>query len=167
MWYPPRMSVQPRQPMPATLHRAWAIDLTLAQLYALLRLRVEVFVVEQECLYQELDGRDLEAGARHFWVDAPNPQDGPMACVRLLAEDETTFRIGRMCVAKSVRGRGIARRLAEAVIAEIGDADCVLDSQVEAAELYEAFGFRQVGEEFVEDGVPHVTMRRSPRRSTT
>jgi ElaA protein len=159
------MSEELRQPMPATLHRAWADDLTTAQLYALLRLRVEVFVIEQECLYQELDGLDLKQGTRHFWVDSPNPDDGPMACVRLLPEDETTFRIGRMCVAESARGRGIARRLAEATLAEVADYDCVLDAHVEAAELYAQFGFQRVGEEFVEDGVPHVAMRRGSRRA--
>lgn len=153
--------------MPATLHRTWAEDLSTAQLYALLRLRVEVFVIEQECLYQELDGRDLEQGTRHFWVDSPNPEDGPMAYVRLLAEDDNTFRIGRMCVARSARGRGVARRLAEATLAEVADYDCVLDAQVGAADLYAQFGFERVGEEFVEDGTSHVTMRRGSQRKTT
>ena len=54
----------------ASLHRFWSYDLTPSQLYALLELRVEVFVVEQKCAYPELDGRDLEPETRHFWLES-------------------------------------------------------------------------------------------------
>jgi ElaA protein len=154
------MSVQARQPAKATLRREWARDLTLQQLYALLRLRVDVFVVEQNCPYQELDGRDLLADTRHFWLETPEQPGVPVACVRLLTDGEHTFRIGRMCVAPEARGRGLARQLIEGALAEVGDADCVLNAQVDTEQLYAAYGFVRVGEEFDEDGVPHVTMRK-------
>lgn len=157
------MSVRARPPAKATLRREWAHDLSPQQLYALLRLRVDVFVVEQSCPYPELDGRDLEAGTRHFWLEAPQQPGTPIACARLLTESEHGFRIGRMCVAERARGHGLARRLIEGTMAEVGDADCVLDAQVEAESLYAAFGFVRLGDEFVEDGIPHVTMRRSRR----
>src|SRR5512142_1642473 len=67
--------------MTVTLHRAWAKDLDTAMLYELLKLRVEVFVVEQACAYPELDGRDLLAETRHFWLET---QDGAVICTRRL-----------------------------------------------------------------------------------
>lgn len=139
------------------LRRAWAADLTPAELYAILRLRVDVFVVEQNCPYPELDGRDLETDTRHFWV----AESGTVtACLRLLEDPDGTFRIGRVCTAASARGRGLSRRLMAAALAEVGDHPCVLDAQVYASGLYASFGFVQDGEEYIEDGIPHVNMRR-------
>jgi ElaA protein len=149
-------------PIPATaaLHREWAADLTPSRLYALLRLRIAVFVVEQECPYPELDGRDLDEYTRHFWVGSDTDGHQPVAYLRLLEDRKGTFRIGRVCTAPDARGRGLSRRLMEAALAEVGDAPCVLDAQVRAEGLYAAFGFRRAGEEYLEDGIPHVTMRR-------
>ena len=145
-------------PVSAVLRREWAADLTPERLYALLKLRVDVFVVEQECPYPELDGRDLEPSTRHFWIGS----DVPLAYLRLLEEPGGGFRIGRVCTAADARGRGLSRRLMEAALAEAGDAETVLDAQVQVAALYGAFGFRQVGDEFLDYGIPHVTMRRAP-----
>jgi ElaA protein len=144
-------------PVPTTLHREWAADLTPDRLYALLRLRIAVFVVEQECPYQELDGRDLEPTTRHFWI--ARDQNEPLAYLRLL-EDADGFRIGRVCTATSARGTGLSRRLMEAALAEIGNRAAVLEAQVHVADLYAAFGFHPEGDPYLEDGIPHVTMRR-------
>jgi ElaA protein len=145
-------------PVSTTLHREWAADLTPDRLYALLRLRTAVFVVEQECPYQELDGRDLEPTTRHFWI--ARDQNVPLAYLRLLEDAGGRFRIGRVCTATSDRGTGLSRRLMEAALAEIGDRAAVLEAQVQVADLYVAFGFRSAGEPYLEDGIPHVTMRR-------
>lgn len=142
------------------LHREWAADLSPERLYALLRLRVDVFVVEQDCPYPELDGRDLEDDTRHFWIGSDTDPDEPVAYLRLLVDPGGGFRIGRVCTAKHVRGTGLSRRLMEAALADVGNADAVLEAQVQAKDLYAAFGFRPDGEEYVEDGIPHVTMRR-------
>jgi ElaA protein len=147
-------------PVSTVLHREWAADLTLERLYAILRLRVDVFVVEQECPYPELDGRDLEPSTRHFWIGSDTDPELPVACLRLLTEPGGGYRIGRVCTAKDTRGRGLSRRLMEAALADIGDAESVLDAQVQVAAMYAGFGYRRVGEEFLEDGIPHVTMRR-------
>ncbi|HEX3649522.1 MAG TPA: GNAT family N-acetyltransferase [Pseudonocardiaceae bacterium] len=147
-------------PLSTVLHREWAADLTPARLYALLRLRVDVFVVEQECPYPELDGRDLEHNTRHFWISSDTDPEVPAACLRLLTEPDGGYRIGRVCTARDARGRGLSRRLMEAVLADVGDAESVLDAQVQVAGLYSGFGYEPVGEPFVEDGIPHVTMRR-------
>jgi ElaA protein len=146
----------------AVLHREWAANLTPARLYSLLRLRVAVFVVEQKCPYPELDGRDLEPSTRHFWIGLETDPELTVACLRLLAEPGGVHRIGRVCTARPFRGQGLSRRLMAAALADVGDAECVLDAQVEVARLYAAFGFRRIGEEFAEDGIPHVTMRRPP-----
>jgi ElaA protein len=144
---------------PATLRRLWAEDLTTAQLYALLKLRGEVFVIEQNCLYLDLDDRDLEPTTRHFWLETDGP--APAAYLRLLEEADGGFRIGRVCTARAARGRGFSRRLVEAALADIGHAPCVLDAQVYVADFYATFGFEPEGDEFIEDGIPHLRMRRS------
>jgi ElaA protein len=143
------------------LHRAWAADLTPARLYALLRLRITVFVVEQNCPYQDLDGDDLSPSTRHFWIETDTE---PIAYLRLV-EANGEFRIGRVCTAIAMRGKGLSRRLIEAALAETGTAPAVLHAQVSVADMYERFGFRLSGAEFLEDGIPHVPMRRyAPRR---
>jgi ElaA protein len=148
----------------ATVHRSRGADLPAATLYAILRLRVDVFVVEQACAYAELDGRDLEPQTRHYWLDVPNAGEpgAPevVGCVRLLAEPGGGSRIGRLCTAASVRGRGLGHRLMAAVLAEVGDGACVLEAQTHAAGFYRGYGFEHVGEPYDWDGVQHVTMRR-------
>jgi ElaA protein len=151
-------------PVPAVLHREWAADLTTERLYALLRLRVDVFVVEQDCPYPELDGRDLEPSTRHFWIGSDTDAERPSACLRLLAEPRDGFRIGRVCTAKEARRRGLAARLMAAVMVDVGMSEAVLDAQVQATGLYAGFGFEPEGDEFLEDGIPHITMRRAATR---
>ncbi|ONI88382.1 GNAT family N-acetyltransferase [Saccharothrix sp. ALI-22-I] len=146
---------------PATLRRQWSADLTTDQLYAVLKLRCEVFVVEQNVVYPELDGRDLEPGTRHFWLEGDG-SDRPEAYLRLLEEPDGTFRIGRVCTARAARGRGYSRRLMEAALAEVGQVACVLDAQTYVADFYASFGFEPQGPEFMDDGIPHLPMRRSP-----
>src|SRR6478736_524016 len=99
-------------------------------IYALLRLRVEVFVVELGCVYQELDGHDLDRTTRHYWLAPDGAIEEPQATLRLF----------------------------EAALAEIGDAPCVLDSQLDCVELFGSFGFVIDGPKFTEDGIPLVPM---------
>jgi len=148
----------------SVLHRSLAPDVPVATLYALLRLRVEVFVVEQACPYQELDGWDLADTTRHFWL-ALEHGTHVVAYLRLLEQPEGEFRIGRVCAGRQARGHGAARRLMEGALAEIHDAPCVLDAQSHLTGLYEAFGFEPDGPEFTEHGIPHVPMRRAGRVS--
>src|SRR5919109_2552856 len=105
----------------ATVHRAWAADLSPSTLYELLRLRVDVFVVEQASPYAELDGRDLEEGTRHFWLGGNGQPEPVLGCLRLLREPTGEFRIGRLCTARSARGHGLGRQLMEAALADVGD----------------------------------------------
>ena len=109
------------------LHRATGDALTAADLYALLRLRVDVFVVEQRAPYPELDGRDLLPDTVHLWIQ---PDDEPLAYLRILAEPEGGARIGRVCTMHKARRTGLGARLMDAALEEIGDAPVVLDAQV-------------------------------------
>lgn len=147
----------------ATVHRTWAGDLDPRTLYEILRLRVEVFVVEQACPYSELDGRDLEPRTRHYWLGGDGDPEPVIGQVRLLEEPDGTFRIGRLCTAPRVRGRGLGRRLMEAALGEVMDAPCVLDAQEPLTGFYRAFGFKPCGPAYDWAGVAHVPMRREHR----
>ena len=137
----------------------WAAgpDVTTRELESLLRLRVRVFVVEQSCPYQEVDGRDLESRTRHLWLS-----DGaqPLAYLRMLSQPDGTVRIGRVCTVPHARGRGLAGRLMTEAVANVGGAECVLNAQVYVRDFYARFGFRPEGREFLDDGIPHIRMRR-------
>jgi ElaA protein len=146
---------------PATLRRQWGLDLSPSQLYAILRLRQDVFVVEQNCVYADVDGRDLTQGTRHFWLEADGSHD-PLAYLRLIEEPDETLRVGRVATARMARGRGFSRRLMQAALADIGSSPCVLDAQTYVADFYASFGFVPEGAEFIEDGIPHLRMRRTP-----
>jgi ElaA protein len=135
-------------------------ELEPATLYAVLRLRQDVFVVEQKCPYPDLDGRDAEPATRHLWLGpAENPAD-PQSYLRILTEPDGAARIGRVCTALAARGLGLSRRLMAGALERTGDRPCVLDAQSYLVDFYGSFGFEPAGPEFVEDGIPHVPMRR-------
>jgi ElaA protein len=146
--------------------RSWAQDLSAATLYELLKLRVEVFVVEQACAYPELDGRDLLAETRHFWLE--NADGEVISTLRLMEEHiggEKSFRIGRVCTKQSARGHGHTTRLLQAALAEVGDYRCRIDAQTYLVEMYSAHGFIRDGDEYLDDGIPHVPMLRPGSRT--
>lgn len=131
-------------------------------LYALLALRVEIFVVEQSCPYLELDGRDLEPQTRHFWLESPGHQ--VISTLRLLEDPAGGFRIGRVCTKASERGRGHTGRLMDAALADVGDRPCRISAQTYLADMYARHGFAIDGAEFDEDGIAHVPMLREGAR---
>ncbi|SFL10865.1 GNAT family N-acetyltransferase [Geodermatophilus ruber] len=143
---------------PPRLRTARFAELTPFELYALCRLRVDVFVVEQRCPYPELDGRDAEPATVHLWFE---DDSGVLATIRVLDEGERRT-IGRVATAASARGRGLAGRLLEAGIELCGDAPISLGAQAHLEGWYGTFGFRRSGPGYVEDGIPHVPMRREP-----
>ncbi|MGY1601579.1 GNAT family N-acetyltransferase [Geodermatophilus sp. SYSU D00815] len=131
-------------------------ELTGREVYDLCRLRVDVFVVEQECPYPELDGRDTEPDTVHLWFETGG---GPVAAIRVLREAEG-WAIGRVVTAAGWRGHGLAARLIETGIELCGGAPIALGAQAHLEGWYERFGFRRNGPGYVEDGIPHVPMRR-------
>jgi ElaA protein len=141
------------------VHVAHFAELDAATLYALLRLRVDVFVVEQRCAYPELDGRDVEPRTLHVWLEHDG---GPAAYLRVLAEPDGTRRVGRVCTTPAHRGNQAAARLMAEALRLTGEDPCVLDAQSYLAGFYRGLGFTQAGPEYVEDGIPHIPMRRDP-----
>ncbi|WP_280329328.1 GNAT family N-acetyltransferase [Nocardia wallacei] len=142
------------------LKRSWAADLDTATLYKLLQLRVAVFVVEQKCAYPELDGLDLLPETRHLWLD---DEGEIISTLRLLEEHEDgvkSFRIGRLCTTPPARGHGYTTRLLQAALAETGSATVRLNAQTYLIDMYTKHGFKPDGDEYIEDGIPHVPMRR-------
>ena len=132
-------------------------ELTVDELYDLLKLRTDVFVVEQKCPYPELDGLDREA--LHVWL---SDEGGIAACLRVMdrgAESEYVS-IGRVVAARRRQGLG-TRVLREGIRAArecFGAEHIYLEAQTYAQGLYEKQGFRAISEEFLLDGIPHVKM---------
>lgn len=140
-----------------TLHDATGPELTAAQLYDMLRLRVDVFVVEQKAAYPELDGRDLLADTRHLWFEDAG---SVVAYLRVLLDPGGIRRIGRVVTAAPARGAGLAARLMDSALTIPGE--YVLDAQTYVRGFYARYGFVPEGAEYLEDGIPHIKMRRRP-----
>ncbi|GLY04670.1 ElaA protein [Actinoplanes sp. NBRC 101535] len=112
--------------------------------------------MEQNCAYPDPDGRDTEPGTRHLWFE----RDGEIrAYLRILA-DHGVERIGRVVTAPDARGHGLAGKLITEALAVIGNRPSVLDAQAHLRDFYARFGFEVTGPEYVEDGIPHVPMKR-------
>ena len=143
------------------LYRKRFQELTTEELYRILKLRVAVFVVEQNCPYMELD--DCDQNAVHVWLE---DKDGIQAYLRVMDRgiENESVSIGRVVAAKRRCGLG-SRILAEGIRAakDFFHADTIyLEAQVYAKGLYEKQGFRQISEEFLLDGIPHVKMLLAP-----
>ena len=132
-------------------------ELSAAELYAILKLRMEVFMLEQRCLYPELDGLDRDA--LHIWL---SDADSLAAYLRILDRgvlgDHVT--IGRVIAVRRRRGLGTAvmREGIRAARERLGADTIYVEAQEYAQPFYERLGFRRISEPFDEDGIPHVKM---------
>ena len=141
------------------IHRQTGASISAADLYAALHLRATVFVVEQECAYLDPDGRDLEHSTEHLWIPG---EDGRMAAyLRVLREPDGPRRIGRVVTAAEHRGERLASDLLQAALDD-ETGTVVLHAQSQHTSLYERHGFVADGPEFLDDGIPHTPMRRTP-----
>ncbi|BCJ42243.1 ElaA protein [Actinoplanes ianthinogenes] len=131
-------------------------DLPSPTLYDILRLRSEVFVVEQKSIYLDLDGRDTEPGTRHLWFS----RDREVRAYLRILDDHGAERIGRVVTSPKARGEGMAGRLMGHALEIIGHRHAVLDAQSYLVGFYRKYGFEPTGPEYVEDGIPHVPMAR-------
>lgn len=132
-------------------------ELTTEELYEILKVRAEVFIVEQNCVYQDIDGKDKHA--YHVFL---KDDTGIQAYLRVI-EKGVSFKevsIGRVLTLK--RGIGLGRQIlleGIKVAKEKLNADSIrIEAQTYAKGFYEQAGFRQVSEEFLEDGIPHIQM---------
>lgn len=139
-------------------------DLGKEQLYALLKLRSDVFVVEQKCAYPDLDGQDLEGDTHHLmgWED-----DQLMAYLRLLDPESQggDVVIGRVVTAPAGRGKGLGHAMMEQALKQAEkhwpQVPIYLSAQAHLQGYYGRYGFVVVGEEYLEDDIPHIGIRRS------
>ncbi len=143
-------------------------ELTVAELYALLKLRCEVFVVEQTCAYLDVDGDDLVGSNRHLlgWQD-----DRLVAYARILKSDEDLepVVIGRVIVSNAVRGEKLGYQLMERAVASClqhwPQHALYLGAQAHLQNFYGRFGFVAVTDIYDEDGIPHVGMAREANQA--
>ena len=141
-----------------TLHIKTFKQLTVDELYELLRVRTEVFVVEQDCVYQDMDGDDKEA--IHVWL---TEGDRVVALARVCPAGVhlPTISIGR--VITTVRGKGYGKQVMLAAIdvavEHFGATSIDIEAQEYAKGFYEGVGFKQTSDTFMLDGIPHIKMR--------
>ncbi|MGS2762662.1 GNAT family N-acetyltransferase [Sinomicrobium sp. M5D2P9] len=136
-------------------------ELTLQELYDILQLRSEVFVVEQDCVYQDIDGKDGKA------LHVIGKKEGRIVAYTRLFPGGTYFEeasIGRVVVSKSERqygyGHDIIKASIEAVKNHFGENKIKISAQEYLVRFYEKHGFVKIGEGYLEDGIPHIAMVR-------
>lgn len=129
------------------------------ELYELLQLRSEVFVVEQKCAYQDVDGKDEKA------VHLMGKKNGKIiAYLRIFQPGDyfETTSIGRVVVAKTSRKKGYAKKIMNEAIsyieAHFEKGPISLSAQTYLVDFYEELGFKRKGEDYLEDDIPHVKM---------
>jgi ElaA protein len=144
------------------VQKSWS-ELTTGELYDLLKLRTDVFFVEQRIDEEELDNRDQESTTEHYWIaDA----SGTYAYLRVLLDETATHRdarrvIGRVVVRADHRGEGLAQALMRRVLDSFGNEPMLLHAQAYIAPLYAKFGFEAFGESYAEAGIQHISMHRA------
>jgi ElaA protein len=135
-------------------------ELSLNEFHDIVAARIDVFVIEQDCPYQDLDGKDKEA----LHVFALNEQQKLLAYTRVLPQNISykEVSIGRVITTEIARGKGLGHELMkksmEQVIANFGAVDVRLSAQEHLQHYYGAHGFKKVSEMYLEDGIPHVEM---------
>lgn len=130
----------------------WA-EIPAVTAYGLLRLRAAVFVVEQECAYQDLDGIDLRPGVTQLWIEH---DDEPVAALRVIPVDGH-WEVGRVVTHPEHRNRRLSSHLMREALGRCGRPVRIrAQSYLEA--WYGGFGFVVDGDEFLEDGIPHLPM---------
>ncbi|PIB36941.1 hypothetical protein BFP72_16790 [Reichenbachiella sp. 5M10] len=132
-------------------------ELNTTELYQLLKLRVDVFVVEQNCPYPELS--DLDKVSDHFML-----YDGEKlaAYLRTYLRDPGVYGIGRIVTDVRYRSKGLAGDLIRAAMARIhgveGAKEIYVQGQSHLTKYYESFGFKVCSEEYLEDDIPHTDL---------
>lgn len=141
-------------------------QLTIAELYEILKIRCEVFVVEQNCAYQDCDGRDDKAF--HLF----GRQDGKVIAYLRIFDKGIVFEqsaIGRVLVDKAHRGNGLAGELMRTAIRfveqKLGHKEIKIEAQAYLTEFYGGLGFVATSEVYLEDNIPHIEMLYKAKQS--
>ncbi len=129
-------------------------ELTVDELYEILKLRADVFVIEQKCIYPDIDGKDQQS--LHVFL---KDKQEIVAYLRVILSQD--IRIGR--VISKYRGQGLGTKVLKAGIQAAKSHACAqsitIEAQTYAKEFYEKQGFVQTSDEFFEDGIPHIEMK--------
>lgn len=135
-------------------------ELTPHELYAILQLRNQVFVVEQQCVFQDADGKDPLC-----WHIMGTDEEAKLLAYTRLVPPGISYAepaIGRVVTAQQARSRGLGRQLMEYSIhqcrARYGTCDIRIGAQVYLEKFYRSFGFRSTGDIYLEDGIQHIEM---------
>ena len=132
-------------------------DLGLEELYGILRVRSEVFVTGQKCLYVDPDGKDLDS-VQVFASEG----ERIVGCLRIYQKEPGVLQIGRVAVIESRRGRGIGMRMMRQAVSyvrdKLTDEKIYLEAQTYAIGFYEKLGFKVISDEFLDEGIPHKGM---------
>lgn len=139
-------------------------DLTCSQLYQFLKLRTDVFVVEQQCAYPELDGKDTLIDTRHL-IMVEEEKGNIVAYSRCLAPSVSYSgsSIGRVVIDPNHRSKGLAKNLVRKAIdvckTTWPESAIEIGAQYYLIAFYESFGFQAIGEPYDEDGISHIDMQ--------
>ena len=132
-------------------------DLGLEELYGILRVRSEVFVTGQKCLYVDPDGKDPDS-VQVFASEG----ERIIGCLRIYQKEPGVLQIGRVAVIESQRGRGIGMQMMRQAISyvrdNLTDEKIYLEAQTYAIGFYEKLGFKVISDEFLDEGIPHKGM---------
>lgn len=138
-------------------------ELSLDELYEIMALRQEVFVVEQDCPYLDADGKDQDS-----WHLTGVDKNGKLIAYARIVPQGISYKnypsIGRIITAASVRGKGVGKKLLLASLEATGklfEGQAIkISAQCYLIKFYESFGFKTSGEEYLEDNIPHIAMLR-------
>lgn len=141
-------------------------ELTNDELYEIMRLRQEVFVLEQNCLYPDLDNLDQDCWHALSYAKSDAPDNKPLivAYLRILPAGAIfdTIAIGRVLVREDLRKDGLARELLvetlDFIKNQLGEKHIKLSAQQYLIKFYESLGFHIISEGYLEDGIPHIDM---------
>ena len=143
--------------MPPVLHIKWFNELTTDELYELLRIRSEVFVVEQNCVYQDMDGDDQKSV--HLWLTVA---EKVVALARVCPAGTHMDEISIGRVITTERGKGYGKQVMihaiDTAIEYFGATRIDIEAQEYARGFYEGVGFKQSSNTFMLDGIPHIKM---------
>ncbi|HEX4579355.1 MAG TPA: GNAT family N-acetyltransferase [Candidatus Dormibacteraeota bacterium] len=137
------------------VHSAHFHELSPRTFHDIVRLRLDTFIVEQNCPYHELDGRDVLPETIHVWAEA---EGGVVSYLRMYPGDDGATWIGRVVTAPSHRNRGLGVQLMTGALA-MASRPVRISAQARLEAWYARLGFVRCGDDFMEDGIPHTPMR--------
>lgn len=133
-------------------------ELTGEQVLEIYKARMEVFIVEQNCVYQDIDAYDKKAYHLCDWTE-----EGELKAYARVLDKGTHASFGRVLVPKAFRGEGLAKTLIATAIDVAGkiysDKDLIISGQSYLLDFYKSFGFKEISEEYLEDDIPHVDLK--------